>query len=73
MSNAAFRNTRHARSEAARRVEHLWDSADNPILVCSLRIDHAITQAREEVDVVMTGARTTIHHRSCNPLISRRK
>jgi hypothetical protein len=49
------------------RVESLWASAEHPVLVCALQVDHTITEARVEVDVVISSEGVTIHHRSSGP------
>ena len=52
------------------RVETLWAAAEDPILVCVLRIEHSLTKACEEVDVVIAGAGATVRHRAVNTVVS---
>lgn len=73
MFDDAFRKSGYKHSGVACQVVHLWESVENPILVCSLRVNHAITSACEEVDVLITCAGVTIRHRSFNPLLPSHK
>ena len=49
------------------RIESLWESAEQPVLVCAMQVDHTITEACVEVDVVITSEGVTIHHRASGP------
>ena len=70
MSNDSDKDSDYKESEVGRQVERLWESVEDPMLVASIRVEHAITNAREEVDVVITCEGVTIRHRVFNSLFS---
>jgi len=70
MTNDSDRHSDYKESEVGRQVERLWESVESPMLVASIRVVHAITKAREEVDVVISCEGVTIRHRAFNSLRS---
>jgi hypothetical protein len=70
MSNDSDKYSAYKPGEVGLLVACLWESVENPMLVASIRVQYALTKAREEVDVVITSEGATIRHRTFKSLFT---
>ena len=50
------------------RARELWESASEPLLVVALRVLHAVTSAREELELVIARGGVSLRFRERHPL-----